>query len=103
MGNYLFVNSEDPNLFRYFRFGEKWNECFIIEFKLGADHYEQLYWGDNSYNQKSRPAISELISIAFLPDKFDKWKKRDLEIFQKGICIDNIIKQAENEIKKINK
>lgn len=96
MENVLFSNSEKSNLFRYFRLGEDWPECFVVEFIIGEDHYEHLYWGNNSYVENDRAIISELLTITYLPDSMDKWKKEKLERFQSRI--ENIIKKAENEI-----
>ena len=97
---FLFSNSQDPNRLRYFRLGEEWHESFVVEFMLGADRYEKLYWGDYVYVEESRRIISEMLTIAFLPDSHDEWKTKDLSRIQKGIDFTPIVQQAENKINK---
>ena len=96
---FLFSNSQTPNLLRYFRLGEEWHESFVIEFTLGTDHYEKLYWGDHIYVEESRCIISEMLTIAFLPDPHDKWKKENIDMILKGIDLTPILHHVENEIK----
>lgn len=97
---FLFSNSRNPNLLRYFRLGEEWHESFVVEFTLDANCYGQLYWGNCVYVEEDRRIISEMLTIAFLPDSHDEWKKKNLELMESGIDFSLILKQAEKEINK---
>ena len=104
MENFLFSNVEEPNRFRYFRLGKKWHECFVVEFMLGANHYEHLYWGNQDYVEEDRHVISSMLVMSVLPCSHDEWKIMDLDMEKKGFDFKPILSQAEDEIgKKINK
>ena len=99
MKEFLFSSVENSNRLRLFRLGKEWYECFVVEFTLGANHYEHLYWGNQVYVEEDRHVISLMLIIAFLPDSHDEWKKVNLEKMQMGIDFKRILSQVENDIK----
>lgn len=99
MKEFLFSGVENSNRLRLFRLGKEWHECFVVEFMLGANHYEHLYWGNQVYVEEDRHVISLMLIIAFLPDSHDEWKKVNLEKMQMGIDFKRILSQVENDIK----
>ena len=96
MENELFCNSENPNLFRYFRLGENWHDCFVVEFMLDKDCYDNLYWGNYNYVERDRSVISKMLTIKYLPDPRDEWKIENLNKFQSRI--EKILTLSENKI-----
>ena len=100
MKEFLFSSVENSNRLRLFRLGKEWHECFVVEFMLGKNHYEHLYWGNQIYVEEDRHVISLMLIIAFLPDSRDEWKKENLEKMQMVTDINHILNQVENEISK---
>lgn len=100
MENFLFSSVENSSRLRLFRLGKEWHDCFVVEFTIGANHYEHLYWGNHVYVEVDRHVISLMLTIAFLPDSRDKWKKENFENMQMGIDFKHILNQVENEISK---
>lgn len=100
MEEFLFSSVENSNRLRLFRLGKEWYECFVVEFMLGANHIEHIYWGNQVYVEEDRRVISSMLTIAFLPDSHDKWEKVNLEKMQKGIDFKPILNQVEDEINK---
>jgi hypothetical protein len=101
MEDFLFSSNENPNRLRLFRLGKEWHECFVVEFTLSENHYEHLYWGNQVYVEKDRYVISLMLTIAFLPDSHDEWKKVNIEKMKIGIDFKTILSQVENDIKSI--
>jgi thiamine kinase-like enzyme len=103
MKDYMFVCAQDPNLFRYFKFGEKWSQCYVFEFRGESDTFENVYWGNHAYVEPDRKIISELLTISFLPDQSDKWKQIDYDFVHNDIHFKNILELAESKIKTIER
>lgn len=101
MEDFLFSSVDNPARFRFFRLGKEWHECFVVEFMLGANHYEHLYWGNKVYVEEDRHVISLMLTIAFLPDSHDEWKKENIEKMQIGIDLKTILSQVEIDLKKM--
>ena len=76
IGDLLFVNISQPNLYKFFRRRKTWDECYMVEFRSDSDEFT-LYWGHN-VNERSLIDATEVL----LPSHTkDKWKKIDFNHF----------------------
>ena len=100
MADFLFSCSEDPNRLRLFRQGEEWHECFVVEFMLGANHYEHLYWGNLVDDKEARMIISSMLIMKDLPNSHDKWRRIKNKNHLSKINASPILQLAEDEIKR---
>lgn len=100
MEELLFSSKENANRLRLFRLGKEWQECFVVEFMLGSDHYDSLYWGNKVYTEDDRNVISAMLIMAFLPDSHDDWQMINYVKMRKGLNLVTILDQVEDEISK---
>lgn len=94
MINTLFVNTNDSHLFRYFRIGREWKDCFIVELKSNDNHHQKLYWGNVEYVEEERKEISSLLTILVLPDAKDEWKQISETVINGSPTIKEILQKS---------
>lgn len=97
---YLFSHSENPARHRILWLGEEWHETFVVEFVHGAKCFDRLYWGNRIYVEEDRLVISEMLTIWFLPDSRDEWKKENFDKMSIGKDFNSILQQAKDEISR---
>lgn len=101
MKKYLLINTTSEYKYCFFQYDEQdINNTFIVEFALGANSYDRLYWWGRYEDQ---PIIKRFSTLSCVSDK--EWQMiEDKEPNRSNIeNYEKIVKRASREVEALKK